>query len=65
MTQNEAIQKIISEPKYYIGVMPQPTASCFVANWRNGMAKQKTIDAFLEKFGYKKVMEAQYEKLNK
>lgn len=62
MTQNEAIEKIISEPKYYIGVMPQSTASNFVASWRKGMSKQKTIDDFLMKFGYVKVQEAQYQK---
>ena len=62
MTQNEAIEKIISEPKFYIGVMNQSTASNFVASWRKGMSKQITIDKFLSKFGYSKVSEAQYEK---
>lgn len=52
MTQDEAIEQIISEPKYYIGVLPQSSASNFVASWRKGMAKQKTIDSFLHKFGY-------------
>mgnify|MGYP000654540600 FL=1 len=60
MTQKEAIEKIISEPKYYIGIMPQSTASNFVASWRKGMSKQKTIDDFLMKFGYIKYQEAQY-----
>lgn len=60
MTQKEAIEKIISEPKYYIGIMPQSTASNFVASWRKGMSKQKTIDEFLMKFGYVKHQEAQY-----
>lgn len=62
MTQTEAIEKIISEPKFYIGKLPQSTASNFVTSFRMGMAKQKTIDSFLEKFGYVKVKEAQYEK---
>lgn len=52
MTEKEAIEQIISEPKFYIGVMPQSTASNFIASWRKGMSKQKTIDAFLHKFGY-------------
>lgn len=52
MTQSEAIEKIISEPKFYIGIMPQSTASNFIASWRKGMSKQKTIDEFLIKFGY-------------
>lgn len=62
MTQKEAIAKIISEPKYYIGIMPQSTASNFIASWRKGMSKQKTIDEFLLKFGYVKRQEAQYHK---
>lgn len=60
MNQQEAIEKIISEPKWYIGIMPQSTASNFVTSFRMGMAKQKTIDSFLEKFGYVKVKEAEY-----
>lgn len=62
MTQDEAIEQIISETKFYIGKMPQSTASNFVASYRKGMAKQKTIDSFLEKFGYVKTQEAQWEK---
>lgn len=61
MTQSEAIEKIISEPKFYIGKINQSTASNFVASFRMNMAKQKTIDRFLEKFGYVKVQDAQYE----
>lgn len=60
MNQNEAIEKIISEPKFYIGKLPQSTASNFVASYRKGMSKQKTIDEFLRLFGYEKTMEAQY-----
>ncbi|MNL45368.1 hypothetical protein D3C87_1680090 [compost metagenome] len=52
MTQDEAISLIISEPKFYIGIMNQSTASNFIASWRKGMSKQKTIDEFLSKFGY-------------
>lgn len=60
MTQSEAIEKIISEPKFYIGKLPQSTASNFVASFRKGMAKQSTIDNFLQLFGYVKISEAQY-----
>lgn len=52
MSEKEAIEAIISEPKFYIGVMPQSTASNFLASYRKGMAKQKTINEFLNKFGY-------------
>lgn len=62
MTQTEAIEKIISEPKFYIGKLPQSSASNFVTSFRKGMSKQKTIDSFLYLFGYQKVSEAQYEK---
>lgn len=60
MTQTEAIEKIISEPKFYIGKLPQSSASNFVTSFRKGMAKQKTIDSFLELFGYVKIKEAEY-----
>lgn len=62
MTPNEAIEEIISERKYYVGIMPQSTASNFVASWRKNMAKKKTIDAFLMAFGYKLKTEEQWEK---
>lgn len=52
MTEQEAIEEIISEPKFYVGKMPQSTASNFVASYKKGMAKKKTIDKFLEIFGY-------------
>lgn len=52
MSEKEAIEAIISEPKFYIGKMAQSTASNFVASYRKGMAKKKTINKFLETFGY-------------
>jgi hypothetical protein len=52
MTEVQAIEKIISVPKYYIGIMPQSTASLFIKRWRVGNAKQKTIRAFILKFGF-------------
>lgn len=60
MNQSEAIEKIISEPKFYIGKLPQSTASHFVASYRKGMSKQKTIDEFLQLFGYEKIRDAEY-----
>ena len=60
MSQDDVISKIISEPKYYIGIMHQSTASNFVASWRKGMAKQKTIDKFLNNYGYFKSKPAQW-----
>lgn len=65
MNQSEAIEKIISEPKFYIGKLPQSTASHFVASWRKGMSKQSTIDSFLETFGYFKIKDAEYEQKTK
>lgn len=63
MTEQEAIEEITSELKWYIGVMPQSTASNFIQSYRKGMAKKKTIDKFLNKFGYKLKQEEQWEKI--
>lgn len=62
MTESEAIQQIISRPKYYVGIMTQSQAASFVRSWRGGSAKRETIEAFLNKFGYFKVKEAEYSK---
>lgn len=62
MTELEAINEITKEPKFYIGVMPQSTASNFLASYRKGMAKQKTIENFLEIFGYTVIREAEWAK---
>ena len=62
MNEEEVINKIVSQPKYYIGVMPQSTASNFIASYRKGMSKQKTIDNFIAKFGYVKIKDAEYGK---
>lgn len=64
MTQDEAIKEIISKPKYYVGKMKQAKAASFVMRWRAGSAKQKSINNFLEAFGYKKVEEAKYSRRN-
>lgn len=63
MTQDECIEEIISEHKFYIGIMPQSSASNFVASWRKGMIKQKTIESFLAKFGYVLETPAQWTKI--
>lgn len=60
MTQSEAINLIISKPKFYAGIMPQSTASGFVTRYKAGIVKQKTIEEFLKKFGFEKVEEAKY-----
>lgn len=64
MTIDEVIQEIISEPKYYIGVLPQSTAANFIRNYKAGKAKQKTILAFIGKFGYELESPAVYKKVN-
>lgn len=62
MTEQEAINEIIKESKFYIGVMPQSTASNFLASYRKGMAKQKTINEFLHKFGYTIIRDVEWGK---
>lgn len=62
MTIDEAINQITSTPKWYVGVMPQSTASNFVISYRKNMAKKKTIDNFLHKFGYELKKEEQWQK---
>ena len=55
MTEQQAIEEIISKPKYYLYANPpmnQSTASNFIASWRKGMSKQSTVEAFLNRFGY-------------
>lgn len=62
MTVEEVINEITSEHKFYVGKMPQSTASNFLASYRKGMAKQKTIENFLEIFGYTIIKEAEWTK---
>lgn len=62
MTKDEAINKITKNPKWYIGVMPQSTASNFLASYKKGMSKEKTINNFLSNFGYELKTESQWEK---
>lgn len=60
MTEKEAIEQITSKPKYYIGIMKQSTASNFLASYKKGMAKKKTINNFLMLFGYHLEKEEQW-----
>lgn len=62
MTESEAIQEIISQQKYYVGIMTQSQAASFVRSWRGGSAKRETIEAFLNKFGYTLEQPAQWVK---
>ena len=61
MTKDEAIKEITRNPKWYIGVMPQSTASNFLASYKKGMSKEKTINNFLYKFGYVKTEDEVWE----
>ena len=61
MTKEEAIKEITRNPKWYIGVIPQSTASNFLASYRKGMSKEKTINNFLSKFGYVKTEDEVWE----
>lgn len=60
MTIKEAIKEITSKPKYYIGIMPQSTASAIIKRHREGTVKKKTLDKFLEAFGYELEGEEQW-----
>ena len=62
MTKKEAVSSIICELKWYVGVYSQGYASQFVQRFKAGQLKEKTVDAFLEKFGYEKVKEEEWEK---
>ena len=62
MSKDEVIKEITKNHKWYIGVMPQSTASNFLASYRKGMSKEKTINSFLSKFGYELKTESQWEK---
>lgn len=65
MTEQEVFNKITSEHKWYVGYYSQGYASQLVARYKSNQLKQKTIDSFLETFGYVKSAEAQYEQKNK
>lgn len=52
ITLQEAINEIISVPKWYVGKVKQSTASMTVKSILTGCAKPKTIKNFMSKFGY-------------
>lgn len=62
MTKKEAVLNITSELKWYVGVYSQGYASQFVQRFKAGQLKEKTINSFLEKFGYERTKEEQWEK---
>jgi len=63
MTELEVINEITKEPKWYLGILEQSTASNFIQSYRKGMSKQKTIDSFIAKFGYEVVNDKSYKKV--
>lgn len=62
MTLQEAVKEITSKPKWYMGKMPQSTASCTVRNIVAGTAKPKTVEKFMALFGYEPERELLWKK---
>ena len=60
MNQTEVFNKITSKHKWYVGHYSQGYASQLVDRFKAKQLKQKTIDEFLQLFGYVKVKEAEY-----
>ena len=52
MTAKECIEEITSEPKYYIGIYKQQTASAIVKRFHNGSITINKLREFLNAFGY-------------
>lgn len=52
MTASEVIQEITSEPKYYIGVHEQSTASRIVKRYKEGRITLNKLNEFIEAYGY-------------
>lgn len=52
MTASQAIAEITSEPKYYIGVHEQSTASRIVKRFREGRITLNKLNEFIEAYGY-------------
>lgn len=63
MTIQQAIEEITSTPKYYVGVMPQSTASTIVRRYKKGTVKKKTLNEFLTAFGYELKQPEQWRKI--
>lgn len=64
MTKEDCVNEIVSEHKWYVGFCTQGYASQFVQRFKAGQLKDKTVNAFLEKFGYKLVKQEEWEKSN-
>lgn len=62
MNKEQAFKEITSTHKWYIGKYSQGYASQLIQRFNSGQLKDKTIDAFLNKFGYFKIKEAEYGK---
>ena len=52
MNEKEAMDQVTSTVKFYVGIIPQSTASNFLKRYRQGKTKQSTVVNFLKKFGY-------------
>lgn len=52
MTPTQAVQEIIAEPKYYIGIYKQSTASMLVKRIKEGKSTFNKTKEFLTAFGY-------------
>lgn len=63
MTQTEVFNKITSQHKWHIGYYSQGYASQLVSRFKANQLKQKTIDEFLQLFGYVKIKDAEYEQI--
>lgn len=63
MTKKQAFEEITSEHKWYIGYCTQGYASLLVQRFNAGQLKEKTVNAFLTKFGYKLVKEQEWENI--
>ena len=53
MKTDEVIDRIKSDNKFYIGKMPPSTAFSILDRYKKGTLKFKTLEKFLNKFGYK------------
>lgn len=62
MTKEEAFKEITSKHKWYIGHYSQGYASQIVQRFKAGLLKEKTINKFLERFGYVIIREQEWEK---
>lgn len=63
MTKQEAFKEITSRHKWYIGYCSQGYASLLVQRFEAGQLKEKTVNAFLTKFGYKCVKNEEWKSI--